>query len=255
MRDENRANELTQEIGHLILQDPKLAHGTWNAFSLVIGFDHKTPINYGFVYDVRGKADPFTTDIPTHLIQELRECLQDQNKDWLSCLLQIKSAAWEMTWEFEYNDAERFVPTGNVTEMANFLSPHFNDDQFWQCPLSHNVLNTLRGQAPHLIEDLGDENLHCMITNALLKGMRHGLRSRSDLACFAITSFEVAPNFDSHPAIRAAFLKVRNIPGSVWNFIYAAVPEHVWEDMSADQFYDGKAWFSELPRERIEEVA
>ena len=255
MRDEIRANELTQEIGQLVLHDPKLAHGIWNAFSLVICFDQKTPINYCFVYDIRGKAAPFTTNIPEHLIHELRESLKDENKLWQACLLQIKAAAWEMTWDFEFSDSERFIPTGDVIEMATFLSPDFSQDQYWHCSLSHDVLNTLRQQANHLVEDLEDINLHCMITNAILKGLRHGLKSRSDLACFALTSCEVAPNFDSHPAIRAAFSRVKDIPGSVWNLIYASVPEHVWDDMSCDNFYDGKAWFSELPLEPIEQVA
>jgi hypothetical protein len=255
MRDENRAHEITREIGQLILQDPKLAHDTWNAFSLVFCHDQNKSLSYGFMYDIRGKVTPFSAEVPEHLMSELRECLKEENTYWRACLLQVKAANWEMSWEFEYDHPERFIPTGDVNELASFLAPELDHDQCWHCPLSHRVLEQLKQHQSHLVDDMEEENLHCMITNCLLKGMRYGLKTRSDLASFAMTCFEIAPNFDRHPAIRAAFEKVKGVPGSVWNMICSAVPEHVWDEMRTEKFYDSKAWFNELPQAPAEEVA
>lgn len=255
MREVDQAQELTREIGQRILQDPKLSHGTWNAFSLIIltHEDHFT--SYGFIYDIKGRAKPFRAELPADLLIQLQKALPEGQKTWQACRLEMKAAAWEMSWEFEYDHPERFHPSSDMHEMACFLAPEFSADQFWHCPLSYNVLEKLRENSPELVQDLGVDNLHCMITNAFLKGMKYGLKTRTDLAGFAMTCFEVAPNFDIHPAVRAAFAKVQNVPGSVWNLLYAAVPEYAWAEMKNEDFYDGKAWFSELPVELFEEVA
>lgn len=255
MQDEKRVHEFTKEIGQLVLQDPKLAHGTWNAFSLVILCEEGNFINYGFVYDIKGRARPFRTELPAAELSKLQNLLPENNKHWQACRMEMKAANWEMTWEFEFDHPERFYPGSDLTEMATFLHPEFDADQFWYCPLSYNVLDKLKENSPELVADLGEENLHCMITNGFLKAMKYGFETRTDLAAFAMTCFEVAPNFDTHPAFLAAFAKIQDVPGSVWNLLYASVPEASWAQMKGADFYDGKAWFSELPVELFEEVA
>lgn len=255
MSQQGQAEMISNEIGNVILQDPKLAHGTWNAFTLIILPQSGTTLNYGFIYDIKGVAKPFRTELPENLLRDLRASLIENEKEWLACRLEMKAAAWEMSWEFEYEDATRFLPHSDMELLARELMPDFEEDQFWQCPLGHNVLAKLRILTPEICQDFEDRDLHCMISNSFLKAMKYGLSSRTDLAGFALTCFEVAPNFDHHPAVRAGFHKVADVPGSVWNLLYASVPEYAWAQMREENFYDGRAWFDELPQQLNEEVA
>jgi hypothetical protein len=113
----------------------------------------------------------------------------------------------------------------------------------------------MQENSPELVDDIDEISLHCMITNSFLRAMRLGFTDREDLMSFAIMSFEFAPNFDTHPAVRAAMKKVAGIPGAKWDSLYTAIPESVWMEVDSENFYDGKAWFSELPKEREMEVA
>jgi hypothetical protein len=255
MSNQGQAEMISNEIGNVILQDPKLAHGTWNAFTLVILPREGATLNYGFIYDIKGVAKPFRTEVPEHLLSELKASLLEDGKEWLACRLEMKAAGWEMSWEFEYEDVTRFLPHSDMNLLARELMPDFEDDQFWQCPLGYNVLAKLRILTPEICQDFEDRDLHCMISNCFLKAMKYGLSTRTDLAGFALTCFEVAPNFDHHPAVRAGFHKVAEVPGPVWNLLYASVPEYAWAQMREEHFYDGKAWFDELPKALNEEVA
>lgn len=256
MSREGQAEMISNEIGNAILQDPKLAHGTWNAFTLVILPQPTTTLTYGFIYDIKGVARPFRTELPEELLQDLRASVLDEGKEWVACRLEMKAAGWEMSWEFEYEDATRFLPHSDMNLLARELMPTFEADEFWQCPLGHNVLAKLRILTPEICEDFEDRDLHCMISNAFLKAMKYGFSTRSDLAGFALTCFEVAPNFDHHPAVRAGLEKVAEVPGSVWGLLHASVPETAWSEMRQENFYDGTCWFDELPRDlHNEEVA
>lgn len=250
-----RVNQLTKEIGQIILQDPRLAHGLWNSFSLVFTWENERLINYGFVYDIKGRAKPFRTDISSEYLKQLQQCLPDGELYWQACRLEMVAFNWEMSWEFEYHHPERLFPAGDLSEMAQDLYPQLGPDQFWCCPLSHDILAKLVDERPHLLNEINKKDVLCMITNTLVKAMRYGLNSRSDLAAFAMTCFEVAPNFDMHPEVREAFARVLGQSGPVWEQLISAVTAESWEKMKRSDFYDGRAWFSEMPDYDVEEVA
>jgi hypothetical protein len=157
-------------------------------------------------------------------------------------------------WDFDKGNTYLW-DSKNDTKMAERLRPRFQGDECWVSPLGVEVILSMQENSPELIDDIDEISLHCMITNAFLRAMRNGFTDRSDLMSFAIMSFEFAPNFDSHPAVKAAMRKVAGLPGAKWDSLYTAIPESVWMEVDTETFYDGSAWFSELPKEKDFEVA
>lgn len=236
-----------QEIAVALIQSNELAHDTWTAVSVTS--DGRTLS--GFFYTVTGKAHAFTGyDLDCGLFSKLKSGMGN----WKTCLVQIKASDFKVHWDFDKGD--RYTPTSyHSQQMAEGLRPRFTGDECWVSPLGHDVILSMQENSPELIEDIDELSLHCMITNSVLRAMRHGFTDRNDLMSFAIMSFEFAPNFDAHPAVKAAMKKVAGIPGAKWDSLYTAVPESVWMEIDTETFYDGSAWFSELPKEREVEVA
>jgi hypothetical protein len=236
-----------QEIAVSLIQSNELAHDTWTAVSVTS--DGKTLS--GFYYTVTGKAHAFTGyDINTALFEKLKQKMGN----WESCLVQIKASDFKVLWDFD--SGNKYIWSGEHDHvMAESLRPRFHGDECWVSPLGHDVILSMQENSPELIDDIDEISLHCMITNAFLRAMRNGFTDREDLMSFAIMSFEFAPNFDSHPAVKAAIKKVAGIPGAKWESLYTAVPENVWMEVDSENFYDGSAWFSELPKEKEVEVA
>lgn len=236
-----------QEVALSIIQSPELAHDTWTAVSVT---SDGTSIA-GFYYTVTGKAHPFSGyDLDVGLFGALKETMAD----WSTCLVQIMASDYRVHWDFDAGERYVWAPAESAL-MAEKLRPVFRGDECWVSPLGHEVILSMAENSPELIEDIDELSLHCMITNAVLRAMRLGFSHREDLLSFAIMSFEFAPNFDAHPAVKAALKKVAGIPGARWDYLYTAVPESVWMEIDSEAFYDGAAWFSELPKERETEVA
>ncbi len=236
-----------QEIAFSLIQSPELAHDTWTALSVTS--DGRTLS--GFYYTVTGKSFAFTGyDVNVEAFSELKKKMGD----WQTCLVQIKASDFKVSWDFDSGNKYLWSEDQNSV-MAERLRPRFQGDECWVSPLGHDVILSMEENSPELIDDIDEISLHCMITNSILRAMRHGFTEREDLISFALMSFEFAPNFDSHPAIKAAMKKVAGIPGARWDYLYTAVPENVWMEIDSENFYDGSAWFSELPKEKENAVA
>lgn len=240
-------DQCLQEIALTLIQCPELAHDTWTAISVT---SDGRSIS-GFYYGVTGKAHAFSGyDVDVSLFEKLKKTMGN----WQTCLVQIKASDFKVYWDFDKGNRYAWESSQNGV-MAEKLRPAFAGDECWVCPLGHDVILSMEENSPELVDDIDEISLHCMITNAFLRAMRAGFTNREDLMSFAIMSFEFAPNFDTHPAVKAAFRKVAGIPGARWESLYAAIPENVWIEIDSENFYDGSAWFSELPKEREMEVA
>ncbi len=236
-----------QEIAFSLIQSPELAHDTWTALSVTS--DGRTIS--GFYYTVTGKSHAFTGyDVNVGAFSELKKKMDN----WQTCLVQIKASDFKVNWDFDRGNKYIWDESQNPV-MAERLRPRFHGDECWISPLGHDVILSMQENSPELIDDIDEISLHCMITNSVLRAMRHGFTNRDDLMSFALMSFEFAPNFDAHPAIKAAMKKVAGIPGAKWDSLYTAVPESVWMEIDSENFYDGSAWFSELPKEKETNVA
>jgi hypothetical protein len=236
-----------QEIAASLIQSNELAHDTWTAVSVTSDGRSLS----GFFYTVTGRAHHFHGyDVNTTKFAELKKAMGS----WETCLIQIKASDFKVHWDFDKGNSYLW-DSQSASKMAERLRPKFHGDECWVSPLGLEVILSMQENSAELIEDIDEISLHCMITNSFLRAMRNGFSDRSDLVSFAIMSFEFAPNFDTHPAVKAAMKKVAGIPGAKWDSLYTAIPESVWMEVDTESFYDGSAWFSELPKEKEFEVA
>lgn len=102
----------------------------------------------------------------------------------------------------------------------------------------------LQEQSPELVEDIPLDDLHAMVANGIARARSHGLYTDEDLMAFVAVMFEIAPNFDEHPAIRRV-LADNSIPlEKRFDALFEKVPDEAWEE--AEENYDAGAWFPEL---------
>jgi hypothetical protein len=99
----------------------------------------------------------------------------------------------------------------------------------------------LRRESRPLVERIPPGLLDEMIRGGLARARRHGLAAASDLAAFVSLMFEIAPNFDEHPAIRRSFDEHRGEREGRVPRLLAAVPDEAWRE--AEERYDAAAWF------------
>ncbi|PWV64757.1 hypothetical protein [Plasticicumulans acidivorans] len=94
----------------------------------------------------------------------------------------------------------------------------------------------MRGIPEHLMLD--------MIAAAIARARRHGFDSDEQVMGFVGLMFEIAPNFDEEPTLRA-ILDDRSRPAAErWEALFADTPEltQAWERAAYPTFYDHKAW-------------
>ena len=61
----------------------------------------------------------------------------------------------------------------------------------------------LRRTEPSAQAPLTDETLARMVANGIARARKHGLTREDSIAGFVALMFQIAPNFDDHPAFRA----------------------------------------------------
>ncbi|HSP80697.1 MAG TPA: hypothetical protein VLQ93_19365 [Myxococcaceae bacterium] len=106
------------------------------------------------------------------------------------------------------------------------------------------IAQHLREESPELVDELPDDSLRSLIASGLARARMHELRSPEDLTAFVSIMFEIAPNFDEHPAIRKV-LRDPDIPvDERMDALFKKVPPKAWEE--ADLAYDSDAWYPEL---------
>jgi hypothetical protein len=102
------------------------------------------------------------------------------------------------------------------------------------------VIEHLHRESRPLVERIPRPRLEAMIRGGLARARGRGLASAPDLAAFVSLMFEIAPNFDDHPAIGRAL----DDPGGERDGrvprLLAAVPDEAWRE--AEARYDAKAW-------------
>ncbi|PTL75693.1 hypothetical protein [Vitiosangium sp. GDMCC 1.1324] len=106
------------------------------------------------------------------------------------------------------------------------------------------VAHHIREESPELVEGFPDESLRSLVASGLVRARGHDLRRPEDLTAFVSIMFEIAPNFDEHPAIRKV-LRDPSIPvDERMSALFKKVPPKAWEE--ADLNYDSGAWYPEL---------
>lgn len=110
------------------------------------------------------------------------------------------------------------------------------------------VADHLRRNNPAVAHGMAAEAFEGLVAVALDRGRGHGLKSASDLSVFAVLMFEVAPNFDEHPAVRECLVQGLR-PGSAGvGDALAGLPDHVWRECaeaSDEKVWSDAAWSQE----------
>ena len=94
------------------------------------------------------------------------------------------------------------------------------------------IINHLQEESPELVEDIPTDELQEMVSNGIARARTYGLYSDEDLVAFVSVMFEIAPNFDEHPAIHRV-LRDDTIPiEQRFDSLFERVPDEAWETLS-----------------------
>ncbi|HEX5748539.1 MAG TPA: hypothetical protein VFZ09_20030 [Archangium sp.] len=105
------------------------------------------------------------------------------------------------------------------------------------------VARHIQEESPELVLGLPFDSLRDMVAAGLDRARGHGLRTPENLTAFVSIMFEIAPNFDEHPAI-ARVLGDSSIPiDERMDALFTKLPPSAWEQ--AERSYDPAAWYSE----------
>lgn len=102
------------------------------------------------------------------------------------------------------------------------------------------VMQFLKERHTAVVEDLSDDVLRQRVQVALERGRNHGLTWESSLVGFVALMFEVAPNFDQHPAFKRALSMPIEDENERIRAIYKSVSDAQWHE--AQEYYDPSAW-------------
>ncbi len=111
-----------------------------------------------------------------------------------------------------------------------------SDDEFVEFLVEH-----VKEEHPDLSDNYDDNALREMVKHGIKRAKSHQLSTAEDLTAFVSIMFEIAPNFDEQPQIKAVLDDEQFPPESrierLWTDI---VSEEAWEE--AENIFDEKAW-------------
>ena len=94
--------------------------------------------------------------------------------------------------------------------------------------------------APHAAHGLTDEEMRRRARAGLRRASRHGFSQRGPLKVFICLMFEVAPNFDEHPVIRAHLAAEPLDEGRRIRRLIVRVTDEQWAEAARQR--DEEAW-------------
>jgi hypothetical protein len=111
-----------------------------------------------------------------------------------------------------------------------------NEDEFTEFLVNH-----VKEEHPDLEENYDDETLRKMVKHGINRAKSHQLSTAEDLTAFISIMFEIAPNFDEQPKIKAVLDDKKFPPESRIERLWTdAVSEEAWQE--AEDNFDEKAW-------------
>jgi hypothetical protein len=108
--------------------------------------------------------------------------------------------------------------------------------------LEQQIARHLREEHRRAVKDIADGELRKLIAAGIARAGRHGIESGQAVALFVALMFEIAPNFDEHPAIR----KVLSDEGLAVDARVGELAERISPEewVAAQGTYDARAWQS-----------
>ncbi len=120
-------DELVQEIGTMLMQDPDIGSVAWRHLAIVAQMmPGSTKVN-GFAYREVGRpvpTSPGNFDV-LKKFRELREAMIEPGKEsWKACLVRLDKLSGEISIDFEYDHPEKWlISPATVKTMAETLRP------------------------------------------------------------------------------------------------------------------------------------
>lgn len=115
-----------------------------------------------------------------------------------------------------------------------------SDEEFVEFLIAH-----VKEEYPSKSSEYNEETLRLMIMGGIERAESHGLRTAEDITAFVSIMFEIAPNFDEQPEIKAVLVDENFLPGDRIDRLGSpAVSEEAWNE--AEENYKEDAWFPNL---------
>lgn len=113
-----------------------------------------------------------------------------------------------------------------------------SDEEFVEFLVAH-----VKEEYPGIETENDDETLREMVRGGIERAGDHELTTAEDITAFISIMFEIAPNFDEQPEIKAVLDDEKTPPEERLEKLWTpAVPEEAWEE--AEKNYDDNAWFA-----------
>ncbi|MEN1941909.1 hypothetical protein WCE41_12615 [Luteimonas sp. MJ246] len=122
-------NELIARIGKLLVADPAVSDGEWQAYALIVRYGDGALARRmsGFRYDADGGYAAATPDDDTlgPTLDDLREATRLPGKEpWNACILRVWRDSGRMAVEFDYDTPEQWdITPATLTEVAARARP------------------------------------------------------------------------------------------------------------------------------------
>jgi hypothetical protein len=112
-----------------------------------------------------------------------------------------------------------------------------SDEEFLEFLVEH-----VREEFPEKVAERDEETLRRMVNGGIARAESHGFTLAEDVTAFISVMFEIAPNFDEQPQIKAVLDDEQFEPGDRLERLSSPlVPEEAWEE--AEKNHNEKAWF------------
>jgi hypothetical protein len=122
-----------------------------------------------------------------------------------------------------------------------------DDEEFVEFLVAH-----VKEEHPGIETERDDETLREMVRGGIERAGSHELTTAEDVTAFVSIMFEIAPNFDEQPEIKAVLDDENTLPEQRLEKLWAPiVPDEAWD--RAEENYDETAWF--VYREENDEMS
>jgi hypothetical protein len=113
-----------------------------------------------------------------------------------------------------------------------------SDEEFIEFLVAH-----VKEEQPDLVTEYDDETLRVMVKGGIRRAESHDLTTAEDITAFISIMFEISPNFDEQPQIKAVLNDDKFEPEARIERLWSSVvTEDDWEE--ADKNYNKDAWFA-----------
>lgn len=111
-----------------------------------------------------------------------------------------------------------------------------SDEEFVEFLFGH-----VKKEQPDFTSEYKDETLREMVRNGIKRAERYNFSTAEDITAFVSIMFEIAPNFDQPPPIKAVLEDEKFSPAKRLERLWSPlVTEEDWAN--AEDAYDEKAW-------------